>query len=93
MRASSVGPAVFVAVIFFLVSVAAVSAEGIKVGVLLPLSGKLAEFGKIEQRSFIMAARQINSAGGIHGMPVALVIRDTAGNPEAGKAAIEKLIS
>ena len=67
-------------------------AEGIKVGVLLPLTGKLAHFGDIERKSFLMAAKEINGAGGIHGEPIQLLIRDTGGKPAMGKSAIDKLI-
>ena len=67
-------------------------AEGIKVGVLLPLTGKLAHFGDIERKSFLMAANEINKAGGIHGEPIHLIIKDTEGKPATGKSAMDKLI-
>ena len=67
-------------------------AEGIKVGVLLPLTGKLAHFGDIERKSFLMAANEINKAGGIHGVPIQLIIENTGGKPSTGKSAIDKLI-
>jgi len=67
-------------------------AEGIKVGVLLPLTEKLAHFGDIERKSFLMAANEINEAGGIHGEPIHLIIEDTKGEPAMGKSAIRKLI-
>ena len=66
--------------------------ETIKVGIILPLTGKLAEFGEIEQRSFLMAVEEINSAGGINGKKISLIIEDTRGAPEVGCLAIEKLI-
>ena len=67
-------------------------AEDIKIGVLLPLSGKLARFGEIEQGSFLMAAEEINSAGGVNGNRIDLIIEDTTGRPDVGRSAIEKLI-
>ena len=39
-----------------------------------------------------MAADEINAAGGINGKKIELIIADTQGNPDAGRAAIEKLI-
>jgi len=67
-------------------------AENIKVGVLLPLTGKLARFGEIEKGSFLMAAEEINSAGGVNGNRIDLIIEDTTGRPDVGRSAIEKLI-
>jgi branched-chain amino acid transport system substrate-binding protein len=67
-------------------------AENIKVGVLLPLSGKLARFGEIEQGSFLMAAEEVNSAGGVNGNRIDLIIEDTTGRPDVARLAIEKLI-
>ncbi|MCP4666047.1 MAG: ABC transporter substrate-binding protein [Deltaproteobacteria bacterium] len=68
-------------------------ADGIKVGVILPLTGKLAKFGEIENKSFLMAAEEINAAGGINGKKIELIIEDTTGKPDVGRSAIEKLIS
>ena len=81
--------------LFFLGIVVAgpVLAEGIKVGALLPLTGKLAKFGEIEEKSFLMAVDEINSAGGVNGRKIELIIEDTTGRPDVGRSAIEKLIS
>ncbi|WP_208598340.1 ABC transporter substrate-binding protein [Desulfatiglans anilini] len=71
----------------------AAAADPLKVGVVLPLTGKLAKFGEIEQKSFLMAAEEINAGGGINGRPVQLIIEDTTGKPDVGRSAIEKLIA
>ena len=68
-------------------------ADRIKVGVVLPLTGKLAKFGEIEKKSFLMAVEEINAAGGINGKRIHLIIADTTGKPDVGQSAIEKLIS
>jgi len=68
-------------------------ADKIKVGVLLPLTGKLAKFGEIENKSFLMAVDEINAAGGVNGRKIDLIIEDTMGKPNVGRSAIEKLIS
>ncbi len=57
------------------------------------MTGKLAGFGKIEQKSFLMAVSEINASGGVDGRKIDLIIEDTAGNIEIGRSAIEKLIS
>ena len=68
------------------------AAEPVKVGVLLPLTGSQVKFGQLEKKSFLMAADEINAVGGVNGRKIKLIIADTQGNPDAGRAAIEKLI-
>ena len=68
--------------------------ETIRVGVLLPLSGRLAAFGgEMERNSFLMAAEEINRAGGIRGMKLHLIIEDTEGKVSRGRILVKKLIS
>jgi branched-chain amino acid transport system substrate-binding protein len=69
------------------------AADSIKVGVVLPLTGKLAKFGEIEHKSFLMALNEINGGGGVNGKKIELVIEDTTGKPDVGRSAIEKLIT
>ena len=94
MRLSNRFPLIISAMIF-LTAVAPFPtlAEEIKVGVILPLSGKLARFGEIERDSFLMAVEEINGAGGIHERMIDLIVEDTASRPETGRSAIKKLIS
>jgi branched-chain amino acid transport system substrate-binding protein len=67
--------------------------DKIKLGIVLPLTGKLAKFGEIENQSFLMALDEINSAGGVNGKKIELIIEDTTGKPDVGRSAIEKLIT
>jgi len=76
-----------------MVSTPVMAADTIKVGVVLPLTGKLAKFGEIENKSFLMAVDEINAAGGVNGKKIELIIEDTTGKPDVGRSAIEKLIS
>jgi branched-chain amino acid transport system substrate-binding protein len=69
------------------------AAEPIRIGVLLPLTGSNAEPGIIQKKSILMAANEINAAGGINGKKIDPIIEDTQGKPDAGRAAIEKLIT
>ena len=69
------------------------AADTIKVGIVLPLTGKLAKFGEIENKSFLMAVEEINAAGGVKGKKIELIIEDTTGKPDVGRSAIEKLIT
>ena len=69
------------------------AADPIKVGILLPITGKHAKFGEIEKLSFEMAIAEINAKGGVNGRPIKLIIEDTTGKPDVGRSAAEKLIS
>ncbi len=69
------------------------AAEGVKVGIILPLTGAQAKFGEIEKRSFEMAAEEINAKGGVNGRKLELLFEDDTGKPDVGRAAVEKLIS
>jgi branched-chain amino acid transport system substrate-binding protein len=85
--------AVVVAALAIGITGAAWSAEPIKVGVLLPLTGSMAKFGEIEKRSFEMALEEINAKGGVRGSKIQLVFEDDTGKPDVGRSALEKLIS
>ncbi len=71
----------------------AVAADGIKVGVLLPLTGSQAKFGEIEKQSYEMAAEEINAKGGVNGKKIELLFEDDTGKPDVGRSGVEKLIS
>ena len=71
----------------------ALAADGIKVGVLLPLTGAQAKFGEIEKRSYEMAAQEINAKGGANGKKIELLFEDDTGKPDVGRSGVEKLIS
>ncbi len=93
MKKTASGVLVFLVFIFLGTTLGASAfAEALKVGVILPLTGKLARFGEIEQKSFLMAVDKINEAGGINGENIELIIEDTNGKPDMGRSAIEKLI-
>ncbi len=72
------------------------AAKEVKVGVVLPLSGKLAETGADLKRGIEFAVEQINKAGGIKslgGAKLVVVFGDSAGKPETGAAEAERLIT
>ncbi len=68
-------------------------AQALRIGVLIPLSGKLAGFGEVSQKSFLMALEKINGSGGIGGRPLDLIIEDSASQASVGRKAMEKLIT
>jgi branched-chain amino acid transport system substrate-binding protein len=84
---------VMACIMALLATTAFAASHSIKVGILLPLTGKHAKFGEIEKQSFEMAVAEINKAGGINGKKLELIIEDTQGKPDIGRSAIEKLIT
>ncbi|MGB9729339.1 MAG: ABC transporter substrate-binding protein [Thermoprotei archaeon] len=68
----------------------------IKVGVILPLSGSLAETGADLKRGIDFAVDEINSAGGIKNLgraKLTIVYGDSAGDPSTGAREAERLIT
>jgi branched-chain amino acid transport system substrate-binding protein len=74
-------------------SVAEASEEPVIIGVPLPLSGDLKEFGMMMKNSFEMARDALNEAGGINGRPVNIVFADDEGKIASVKPAFDKLIA
>lgn len=64
----------------------------LKVGFLLPLTGSNAPFGQIQKKSTAMAAAEINASGGINGKKIELMVADSRGQPDVGRAVLESLI-
>jgi len=62
------------------------------VGIPLPLSGNLKEFGTMMRNSFEMARDSINKLGGINGRPLKLVYVDTQGKEAIGEDVVKKLV-
>ena len=54
--------------------VADASADTVKVGIILPLTGPQARFGLIEKKSFDLALDEINALGGINGKKLELIM-------------------
>ena len=69
--------------------------DPIKVGVLMPLSGQLADHGAKLRRHAEFAAELINEEGGIKslgGAKLELIFADTQAKPEVGQSEAERLI-
>ena len=66
--------------------------EPYKIGVAFPLTGPLAAFGGNILPGVQIATDDINRSGGIQGHPIQLVSEDTKGTPEAGVAAMRKMV-
>src|SRR4051794_29524940 len=53
--------------------------EPIKIGVTMPLTGALGEYGGAINTAMLMAAQEINQAGGVNGRNLEIVSEDTQG--------------
>lgn len=67
------------------------AAEPIKIGVVTPLSGTYAPIGQQVRWGLELAAREINTAGGILGRRVELIFEDEEANPAVATQKAEKL--
>ncbi len=63
----------------------------VKIGLLLPITGKLARAGELELEGFLMAGEEINEGGGVGGNRIEFSIRDTQGKAEASRKAVQEL--
>jgi neutral amino acid transport system substrate-binding protein len=61
-----------------------VPANAIRVGAILPFTGKEAAIGRNLEQALLLAVRDVNEAGGIEGRPLTLVTRDSNSGSERG---------
>jgi len=65
----------------------------VRVGFLGGLSGRVADLGVSGRNGVMLAVEQVNQAGGLHGQPVELLVRDDAQNPVTARQAVDELLS
>jgi branched-chain amino acid transport system substrate-binding protein len=63
----------------------------VKVGLLVPMTGPNPDWGKKQAIGAAMALDKANRRGGVMGMPLEAVIRDTGGDPEKALALYRKM--
>ncbi len=69
-----------------------VSAETIRVGAVLPLSGPLAQVGEDVKATLVASFAEINAQGGIYSRRCELVVEDSRGDPAQTFAATRRMI-
>ena len=69
------------------------SAQDIKLGTVIPLSGPGASYGASIQQGLDMAMREINAAGGINGHKITLDVADDASDPVQSVIALQRLVN
>ncbi len=67
--------------------------EPIKIGAILPLSGKLTSYGDSSRWGIELAVEEINSAGGVNNRKISVIYEDSQGDPLVGVSALNKLIN
>jgi branched-chain amino acid transport system substrate-binding protein len=68
------------------------SKEPIKIGAVLSITGPSAGLGVPERNGAVVAAKEINSRGGINGHPLELIIEDDNTNPDTSVSKVNDLI-
>ena len=76
-----------------LATTSATAETGLRIGVLLPLTGELATFAVPVQNAVSLAVDEINQAGGVFGGKLALVVADDRNSPKVGAQAARKMIA
>jgi branched-chain amino acid transport system substrate-binding protein len=69
------------------------AADPVRFGVSGPLSGAMAEYGRIWQKGFDLALEEINGAGGLQGRLVELVIEDSQSDPKQSGPIAQKFVN
>ncbi len=60
------------------------------IGIILPMTGTAADYGADFNRGAVLAAEEINAAGGVNGRPIKLVLADSKASPKEGVAEFPK---
>ena len=66
--------------------------DPIRIGLIIPLTGATSQFGATMAQAAKIAETDIDSAGGVRGRQIQIVIEDDQSNPEAAVRAAHKLI-
>lgn len=66
---------------------------GLKLGLVVPLSGPAARFGGFAVHGAELAVNQINAAGGVNGAPITLAKGDSQGTPVESVSAARRMLS
>ena len=70
----------------------AAAPEAVKIGATIPLTGSLANYGRLFKQGMDLGVEDVNSSGGIMGRPLQIVIEDHKGQQDIAIAVLRKLI-
>lgn len=74
-------------------STPAATTDAIVIGGLAPTTGNVAQYGIAANNGAMLAAKEINAAGGIMGRPVTFISYDEQGDPTAATTAYDRLVN
>ena len=63
-----------------------------QVGFAGELSGRESDLGIGSRNGVLLAAEQINAAGGIDGHPIEIIVKDDAGKPDVARQVDQELV-
>ncbi|CAM4007913.1 ABC transporter substrate-binding protein [Deinococcus marmoris] len=72
---------------------AASAQDTIKVGAITSVTGRFAEFGKMQLAGFKVGVAEVNKKGGVLGKKLELIIEDNASDVNKGLSAAERLVN
>src|SRR5215470_13900162 len=84
---------VFSLAIFLVTSLAAVSQNTVKIGVITSLTGSQAAFGEAHKNGYAIALDEINAKGGVLGKKVELDFYDDQSKPDQAVQGVSKLVN
>lgn len=87
------GIALVVALIAIVLFLGCGEEKEIKIGVVTPLTGDGASFGRQTKMGVDLAVKELNAAGGIDGKRIVVQYEDDQMSPQQGTSAIQKLIT
>ncbi|MEX0731332.1 MAG: ABC transporter substrate-binding protein [Aquisalimonadaceae bacterium] len=75
------------------INISAASAESMRIGALMPMTGDLQVYGESSYNGLLLAMQEINAAGGVLGETIVVRRGDTQTSPQAGVDAAQRLAS
>lgn len=92
ITAAAVTAFVFIASSGHNAEAAKLAGRKVKIGCMVPLTGKGAEWGQAAKTSMEIAVKEINTKGGIGGVPVDLICYDTQTKESEGLKSLSRLV-
>jgi branched-chain amino acid transport system substrate-binding protein len=83
--------ALLVTILLTLIFVTGCQSE-VKIGAVIPLTGEASDYGKSVNEGLQLALEEINTAGGIRGNVLTLLVRDSQTTPSVGETEITSLL-
>ena len=69
------------------------SDDAVNIGVIYPKTGQYAEYGRLFEQGFELAAKKVNADGGVQGKELGLKYFDTQSDPKQSAAVAPKLVA